>query len=125
MRVRREFHGVSWPQPDSVLRALMGKDGWVLRAILRAQGDERDDRDQDIHFGDLSERLREAEKVAAAAIRERDRLRREVLGAHVRNSKKPPRRRKPPEAGLPVMAVPPRGRLPLQGGAEAPLEFDD
>lgn len=35
------------------------------------------------------------------------------------------RPRKPPEAGLPVMAVPPRGPLPLQGGAEAPLEFDD
>ena len=33
--------------------------------------------------------------------------------------------RKPPEAGLPVPAIPPRGPLPLQGGAEAPLEFDD
>ena len=34
-------------------------------------------------------------------------------------------KRKPPEAGLPVPAVPPRGPLPLQGGAEAPLEFGD
>jgi hypothetical protein len=34
-------------------------------------------------------------------------------------------KRKPPEAGAPVMAVPPRGPLPLQGGAEAPLEFGD
>ena len=33
-------------------------------------------------------------------------------------------RRKPPEAGLPVPAVPPRGPLPKQGGAEAPLSFD-
>ena len=33
-------------------------------------------------------------------------------------------RRKPPEAGLPVPAVPPRGPLPKQGGAEAPLTFD-
>jgi uncharacterized protein involved in type VI secretion and phage assembly len=33
-------------------------------------------------------------------------------------------RRKPPEAGLAVPAVPPRGPPPLQGGAEAPLEFD-
>lgn len=32
-------------------------------------------------------------------------------------------RRRPPEAGLPVPAVPPRGPLPLAGGAEAPLEF--
>ncbi len=34
-------------------------------------------------------------------------------------------RGKPPEAGLAVPAVPPRGPLPLQGGAEAPLEFRD
>ena len=33
--------------------------------------------------------------------------------------------RKPPEAGLPVPAVPPKGPLPMQGGAEAPLEFGD
>ena len=32
-------------------------------------------------------------------------------------------KRKPPEAGVPVPAVPPKGPLPLQGGAEAPLEF--
>lgn len=36
--------------------------------------------------------------------------------------RKPPRR--PPEAGVAGPAVPPRGPLPLQGGAEAPLEFD-
>lgn len=34
------------------------------------------------------------------------------------------RKRKPPEAGLAVPAVPPNGPLPKQGGAEAPLEFD-
>jgi hypothetical protein len=33
------------------------------------------------------------------------------------------RRRRPPEAGMPVPAVPPRGPLPRQGGAEAPLDF--
>jgi hypothetical protein len=33
-------------------------------------------------------------------------------------------RRKPPEAGIVVPAVPPNGPLPKQGGAEAPLEFD-
>lgn len=31
-------------------------------------------------------------------------------------------RRKPPEAGLAVPAIPSRGPLPLEGGAEAPLD---
>ncbi|MDE2560750.1 MAG: hypothetical protein KGL48_00755 [Sphingomonadales bacterium] len=30
--------------------------------------------------------------------------------------------RKPPEAGVPQPAVPPRGPAPLEGGAEAPLD---
>ncbi|TAD73239.1 MAG: hypothetical protein EAY70_12415 [Sphingomonadales bacterium] len=34
------------------------------------------------------------------------------------------RRRKPPESGIPVPAIPPSGPLPKQGGAAAPLEFD-
>jgi hypothetical protein len=34
------------------------------------------------------------------------------------------RSRKPPEAGIAVPAIPPRGPLPKQGGAAAPLEFD-
>ena len=34
------------------------------------------------------------------------------------------RRRKPPESGLAVPAVPPKGPLPKQGGAEAPVDFD-
>ena len=33
-------------------------------------------------------------------------------------------RRKPPESGIAVPAVPPKDPLPKQGGAEAPLEFD-
>ncbi len=37
----------------------------------------------------------------------------------------PKGKRKPPEAGLPVPAIPPRGPLPLQGGAEAPLDYSD
>ncbi|MDJ0641546.1 MAG: hypothetical protein QNJ15_01905 [Erythrobacter sp.] len=36
-----------------------------------------------------------------------------------------PKRRKPPEAGIAVPAVPPRGPLPKQGGAEAPLDFEN
>lgn len=35
-----------------------------------------------------------------------------------------PGRRKPPEEGIAVPAIPPRGPLPKQGGAAAPLEFD-
>lgn len=34
-------------------------------------------------------------------------------------------RRKPPESGIAVPAVPPKGPLPKQGGAEAPLDFGD
>ena len=33
-------------------------------------------------------------------------------------------RRPPPEAGLPVPAVPPQGPLPKQGGAAASLDFE-
>lgn len=72
----------------------------------------------------LRSRLHEAERAAAAAIRERDSLRRQLLQSGIR-PKSGPRKRRPPEAGLPVPAVPPRGPLPLQGGAQAPLEFDD
>ena len=32
--------------------------------------------------------------------------------------------RKPPESGIVVPAIPPKGPLPKLGGAEAPLEFD-
>lgn len=55
-----------------------------------------------------------------ASIRER----RERMDRLERLSRNRPRRRKPPEAGVPVPAVPPRGPVPKQGGAEAPLEFD-
>ena len=34
-------------------------------------------------------------------------------------------RRKPPEAGIAVPALPPKGPLPLEGGAEAPLDFSE
>lgn len=34
-------------------------------------------------------------------------------------------RRKPPEAGLAVPAIPPKGPLPKQGGAQAPLDFEN
>ena len=33
-------------------------------------------------------------------------------------------RRKPPESGMPVPAIPPKGPMPMQGGAAAPLDFD-
>ena len=37
-------------------------------------------------------------------------------------SRKTPKRR--PRGSAPALVEPPRGPLPLQGGAEAPLEFD-
>ena len=37
---------------------------------------------------------------------------------------RPSPRRKPPEAGIAVPAIPPRGPLPKQGGAAAPLNFE-
>ena len=35
------------------------------------------------------------------------------------------RGRKPRDGGMPALVEPPRGPRPLQGGAAAPLEFDD
>jgi hypothetical protein len=35
-----------------------------------------------------------------------------------------PRRRKPPAAGIAAPAIPPRGPLPMQGGAAARLDFE-
>ncbi|MDG5748028.1 hypothetical protein P8Q88_07530 [Qipengyuania sp. XHP0207] len=46
------------------------------------------------------------------------------LKATMADWKRQNRRRKPPEAGLPVPAIPPTGPLPKQGGAEASLSFD-
>ncbi len=57
---------------------------------------------------------------ALARVQARQQLRDEVMRRLGRN-----RRRKPPEAGMPIPAIPPRGPLPKQGGAEAPLEFSD
>jgi hypothetical protein len=34
-------------------------------------------------------------------------------------------KRRRPRGGAPALVEPPRGPLPLQGGAEAPLEFDN
>jgi hypothetical protein len=45
-----------------------------------------------------------------------------VLGRYFSDHMRRASRRDPPEAGLPQPAVPPRGPLPLEGGAEAPFE---
>ena len=58
---------------------------------------------------------------ARPATSRRDLKRELALRALRLDAKRP---RKPPEAGIAVPAVPPRGPLPMQGGAEAPLEFD-
>jgi hypothetical protein len=54
----------------------------------------------------------------------RDPYARRVIAENLLKALRPRGKRKPPESGLMVPAVPPRGPLPLQGGAEAPLEFD-
>jgi hypothetical protein len=45
-----------------------------------------------------------------------------VLGHHFAEQLRRADRRRPPHAGEPQPAVPPRGPLPLEGGAEAPLD---
>ena len=52
------------------------------------------------------------------------RKRADAIGAAARADGKRRPRRKPPEEGMPVPAVPPKGPLPKQGGAEAALRFD-
>ena len=44
------------------------------------------------------------------------------LGRRIESYLNGPNRRKPPQAGLAVPVEPPRGPLPLAGGAEAPLD---
>ena len=68
---------------------------------------------------EMRARIREAERRAQTAIRECEAM----LRAKLQSVMKKPKR-KPPEAGIAVPAVPPKGPLPKQGGAEAPLEFD-
>ena len=45
---------------------------------------------------------------------------RAALGLAMRRSN----RRRPPRSSAPALVEPPRGPLPLAGGAEVPLEFD-
>jgi hypothetical protein len=47
-----------------------------------------------------------------------------VIGRAVRPKPDATPRKRPPKGSAPAMAEPPRGPLPLAGGAEAPLEFD-
>jgi hypothetical protein len=55
----------------------------------------------------------------------RDPYARGVITNHLLKALQPKARRKPPEAGLPVPAVPPRGPRPKLGGAEAPLDLSN
>lgn len=63
-----------------------------------------------------------------AAFEERQRRFRSIHSQHeerfMRNFRHQPKR-KPPEAGLAVPVEPPRGPMPMEGGAEAPLNFED
>ncbi|MBY6219076.1 hypothetical protein [Qipengyuania aquimaris] len=66
--------------------------------------------------------LDDAQRLIAALDDDARRRRRAAarLAAHVRKNRK----RNPPESGIPAPAEPPKGPLPKQGGAEAPLTFD-
>ena len=46
------------------------------------------------------------------------------LGRKVQVQVRHGNRRRPPKGSAPALVEPPRGPLPLSGGAEAPLEFD-
>lgn len=64
----------------------------------------------------------------AAALAKREAEQRGSVGSLddlLRRGRRSQSRRKPPGAGLPMPAVPPKGPLPLQGGAEAPLDFSE
>ncbi|QDH33546.1 hypothetical protein [Porphyrobacter sp. YT40] len=72
----------------------------------------------DVEVSRLSKRMARTERVEKrvefkAAIVHLNALREQIVSG-----------KKPPESGLPVMAVPPSGPQPKQGGAAAPLEFD-
>tara|TARA_B100000678_G_scaffold202430_1_gene170335 strand:- start:1801 stop:2187 length:387 start_codon:yes stop_codon:yes gene_type:complete len=69
----------------------------------------------------------ELEKIAGrlgSVAGQRDRIRLKAEQAHLLKLLKQ-LRRKPPEAGLAMPAVSPKGPLPQQGGAEAPLDFGE
>ncbi len=70
----------------------------------------------------LRGQLRQAERMMQALAKECAALHDQLREAGIA-PKKPNRKRKPPEAGIAVPAVPPKGPRPKQGGAEAPLDF--
>jgi hypothetical protein len=66
---------------------------------------------------------------AASALEARERRPRSDLRPGTRSldallRSRPPKRRRPPPSGIPAPAVPPRGPLPIQGGAAARLDFE-
>ncbi|MEM6857173.1 MAG: hypothetical protein AAF559_04805 [Pseudomonadota bacterium] len=70
-----------------------------------------------------------ARRAATSDMNERAMLKAEIVHLKALRKSLPSGRgftgkRKPPEAGLPVPAVPPKGPLPKQGGAAAALKFD-
>lgn len=105
------------------------------RAFLLAQrARQKPDASQRLRrlTGMISLVAKEVERLLAQLNRETDPEERIGLKAEISHLKRllarmrdtgwrPPR--KPPEAGLPVPAVPPKGPLPKQGGASAALDF--
>jgi hypothetical protein len=99
---------MSPPKPDITPQSgrsrSFGLAGLVKRELLLL-------RDQLADLDDPRERLKLAKEIKS-------------LRALMTKLAPEPKLRKPPESGLPVPAIPPRGPLPKQGGAAAPLEFD-
>ena len=85
--------------------------------------------DENLHIARLIEReiaALELKRDAATDSEERFLLKAEIRHLYALKTslnRKFPKRR-PPEAGIAVPVVPPKGPLPKQGGAAAPLDFD-
>ena len=105
MWLRREFHGIikAMPQKDSEPRNILG----TLAGIIAGAGM-------------LALAARETLLSRRESLRADDRPGARSLGVIMRSQPRP--RRKPPEAGLPMPAVPPRGPVPLRDGAVAALD---
>ena len=72
----------------------------------------------------LRGQLQHSESMVQALIRECAALQNQLREAGIAPKGARPNR-KPPEAGIAVPAVPPKGPQPKQGGAEAPLDFGE
>ena len=99
------------PRHDHPNRNYRAGAPWLPESVMRII--ERIDRELPRLQRELAELSRAQDRILVRA---------EI--AHLKTIKTQLKRRRPPEAGIAVPAVPPKGPLPKQGGAEAPLVFD-